>query len=71
MTKIATATFDISANNGAPVVTRSVVFASGETISLKMFLPADPNSTLIDIHRASVERAIELLQGWIAPSAKE
>jgi hypothetical protein len=67
MTAITSVTYDISMSNGTPAVTRSLEFKNGDTISFSVTVPNGGNLSLVELHRASAQRVIELLQDWIKP----
>lgn len=67
MTNLSKVTYDISMSDRTPVVTRSIEFKNGDTISFSVAVPNGGNLSLIELHRASAQQVIELLQDWIKP----
>ncbi|WP_332848697.1 hypothetical protein [Massilia sp. S19_KUP03_FR1] len=52
-----------------PVVTRTISFADGSTMSFTLHLPRDDEVTLPGLHRKSIENAIERLQDFLKPQS--
>jgi hypothetical protein len=61
----ASQTFDIAIKDGRPSITRSYTFKNGDTISFAVTLQKDYDATLSDMHRRSVETAINHLKTLI------
>ena len=65
--RLETATFNIAIKSGQTVVVRDLEYSNGDTISFTVALPNDGGQTISDLHRASAEHVIALLQNWLAP----
>jgi hypothetical protein len=64
---LVSSTFDISAKDGQPTITREYTFKNGDTISFTVTLPRDDAATLPALHRQSIETAISHLKSLIPP----
>jgi hypothetical protein len=52
-----------------PIITRSIQFSDGGTMTFSLKLPRDDGATLIDLHRQSIEDAIARLQEFLTPQS--
>lgn len=59
------ASFNIAIQQLKPTVKREFTFSNGDEISFSITLDADSSSTVIDLHKRSIEAAIALLQSTI------